>query len=673
MDSHAYSLTPEQEDLIFGVTDVTILSPDSTRAEQPINIKTQLKQHQLAMIEYCKNLEKTGGNPIRVVSEEGTDNEHEYEVSTNIGVVGDIVGSGKTLSILGLISSTLDTPLNNNELNQSKNHNHRIFRAKCIKEPNKIIDELNISLVVVPHTIFKQWSKTLSEETDLKFLPINSKKTFEKIEEYYIKDYVDSLDHEPNTNEEGNVMVPHSWKWNGKSLETYDILLVSSTFYTKFVSLIYGRCDYMSIKFKRVIFDEADSIKIIGGYLPKNSFVWYVSSTYRAIFNPHGKRMWINSAGEISENLSYASGFTQRITINGMINKGFLRNEVERISNIPDMFLKHLIVKNQNEFISQAFNLEQPIETLIKCKMPLSLQVLSNVASQEILAFINGGDIQGAVESLNCDKVSESGLIDAVTKDLQNSLENKYIELEMKSKMNWSSEQAKKESLAKIQLKINELKMKISNIKEKLEDSTHCNICFNTEMECPTIVPCCNSKFCFECVTTWLVKSNSCAFCRAKMSPSNLIVIDDSAEIENTEKELDKMETLKALIMRRIDETSSQSTGLKMLIFTEYSRTFDKMAKILDFAGVKYAKVIGSGNVINKKVMDYKSNGDDKIDCLLLNAEHCASGLNLENTTDIIITHKMSTEKTTQIIGRGQRPGRIGRLNVWKLYYETEM
>ena len=33
----------------------------------------------------------------------------------------------------------------------------------------------------------------------------------------------------------------------------------------------------------------------------------------------------------------------------------------------------------------------------------------------------------------------------------------------------------------------------------------------------------------------------------------------------------------------------------------------------------------------------------------------------------------MTNEKMTQIIGRGQRPGRVGRLNVWKLFYETEI
>ena len=33
----------------------------------------------------------------------------------------------------------------------------------------------------------------------------------------------------------------------------------------------------------------------------------------------------------------------------------------------------------------------------------------------------------------------------------------------------------------------------------------------------------------------------------------------------------------------------------------------------------------------------------------------------------------MNKDKTNQIIGRGQRPGRKGQLNVWKLCYENEL
>ena len=48
-------------------------------------------------------------------------------------------------------------------------------------------------------------------------------------------------------------------------------------------------------------------------------------------------------------------------------------------------------------------------------------------------------------------------------------------------------------------------------------------------------------------------------------------------------------------------------------------------------------------------------------------------GINLENTSDIVFFHNMNKDKTNLVIGRGQRPGRKGRLNVWKLCYENEL
>ena len=186
----------------------------------------------------------------------------------------------------------------------------------------------------------------------------------------------------------------------------------------------------------------------------------------------------------------------------------------------------------------------------------------------------------------------------------------------------------------------------------------------------------CNHKMCHRCTVTIYETSAKCPFCRAELTPNDLIVIDDTAasnaagKKKDLEEELDKLETLKKLLQERIADTS---TNKKILIFSEYYRTFDKMTDILSQLNIRYSKIQGTTNTVMKKIREYKSVDEDSIDCLLLNAEYCASGLNLENTTDIIITHKMSNEKMTQIIGRGQRPGRTTPLNVWKLCYENEI
>ena len=57
---------------------------------------------------------------------------------------------------------------------------------------------------------------------------------------------------------------------------------------------------------------------------------------------------------------------------------------------------------------------------------------------------------------------------------------------------------------------------------------------------------------------------------------------------------------------------------------------------------------------------------------ILANSLNFGSGLNLENTTDIIIYHKMDKDLESQVIGRAQRPGRTTSINIYKLNYENE-
>ena len=73
-----------------------------------------------------------------------------------------------------------------------------------------------------------------------------------------------------------------------------------------------------------------------------------------------------------------------------------------------------------------------------------------------------------------------------------------------------------------------------------------------------------------------------------------------------------------------------------------------------------------------KNKNDSGANSSNNLDALLINSLYFGSGLNLENTTDLIIIHKMKADIEMQVIGRAQRYGRVGNLRVWKLYYENE-
>jgi hypothetical protein len=344
------------------------------------------------------------------------------------------------------------------------------------------------------------------------------------------------------------------------------------------------------------------------------------------------------------------------------------------MNSIDESIVKHIVLKNDDQFVQSSFRLPDLVMEIIKCKTPLSLSVLHNNVSPEIISHINGGDIKGAIELVNCTKVSEKDLIQGATQELTKQLENKKIELNMKSQMTYSSENAKKDSLMKIKINIMNIEKKIQSIHDKLNESNTCTICYDDVVN-DTITPCCKSKFCFECISTWLMGGgSSCPFCRNLLSLEVLIVVSDGggapAPAPAKDELLPKIDALDNLIECRQKEESN----LKMLIFSDYDNSFGDITAKLAIHNLKYKMMKGTGSTINKTVGNFKkTEGEDKIDVLMLNADFCAAGINLENATDIVFYHMMSVAKTKQIIGRGQRPGRTQPLKVWKLCYENEM
>ena len=135
-------------------------------------------------------------------------------------------------------------------------------------------------------------------------------------------------------------------------------------------------------------------------------------------------------------------GFYNKIIINGIASRGFLIDTLRKLSKINPCISENFVIKNSDEFINLSFNLPEPRN--YKCRNPVSINVLSNIINNDIISFINAGDIDGAIDKLNLKKVKENNLLKTVTEDFDISIKNKEIELEMKSKMTYSSESKKK-------------------------------------------------------------------------------------------------------------------------------------------------------------------------------------------------------------------------------------
>jgi hypothetical protein len=615
------TFNPEISDI-----ECTILDMNSPKNEQPDRISIKLKDHQLSLIHRCRILENSTTNELTV---------GDNQFVTKIGIIGDIVGSGKTLSVLSLIATkpVIETHIVHTSTNNIISITNNTPKPKVEKQ----------NVIVVPHNIFKQWSSTIEKYTNFKYIGINTAKSMTKFNEDSVKPEFDEI----------------------------DIILVSSTRYNNFSPTYSIRKCY-----SRVFFDEADSIKIPSCNNINSSFLWFITSTYNALCNPYGARYYINEqTGQSNQFYSYINGYTKVKYIEGIKNTGFIKNTITSINNLASInsIKKFLIIRNSDEYIKQAFDLPDYISHILKSKNPLCLSILNSFASKDIMNHINAGDIKGAIELLNCHKVTEKDLIKGVTNDFEEKLNNKIIELEMKTKMTYSSDSAKLESLTKIRESISQLQTKIRGIKDKINDNNLCCICYD-DIETTALTMCCNTKFCIGCISTWLHTNNKCPFCRAKITNDNICVVTDNIP-ENKAGSKDEMPT-KLQHLAHIIDKNKNNEAFKLLVFADFNNTFTDIIEYMNSVNIKYSRVMGSGASVNKTLNNYRnvnSNDPTRVDVLMLNADYCASGINLENTSDIVIFHKMTEQKTRQIIGRGQRPGRNGVLNVWNLCYSTEL
>ena len=242
-----------------------------------------------------------------------------------------------------------------------------------------------------------------------------------------------------------------------------------------------------------------------------------------------------------------------------------------------------------------------------------------------------------------------------------------------KKKHKYKNNEYKEKTIQNTLNEITNIEIKIQNIKDRIKNTNMDPITYE-EIENPVIVKCCNQIFDFESISMYLSTKQSnnipCPICRTNITKESLLLIDNSEEGYEESKEIeekiynyednDKLENINFLLQNKIDKKR------KILIFSEYNGTYSNLLTL----NINIRQLKGNQYVINKIINEYKES--ENLNILFLNAKHFGAGLNLENTTDIILYHKMDSELEKQVIGRAQRFGRKSQLKIWKMLYENE-
>jgi ERCC4-related helicase len=162
----------------------------------------------------------------------------------------------------------------------------------------------------------------------------------------------------------------------------------------------------------------------------------------------------------------------------------------------------------------------------------------------------------------------------------------------------------------------------------------------------------------------------TCVMCRQKIDIKSIKYIDEieskneehesKENVKNTAEVLSKPDT----IIKIIKTTLQTNDNRRFIIFSEYDETFKIIKRTLAEGKIEVSEI--KGRVTNRMnyIKKYKS-GDIKV--IFLNSNYNGAGLNLENTTDIILYHNVSSDTKEQIIGRGNRINRTGHLIVHQL------
>jgi hypothetical protein len=616
------------------------ISSDSQQGEQPPEIKVPLRPHQRAVLYEMEAREKALSMGLELSG---------GRLYSRFSFLGDGVGVGKSLMVLGHIAQLKRLPRLESIPLLDSNSTPHIY---SLHENYYGMDLSEVgSLIVVPHTLYRQWQTYIKEQTTLTFFGVQTKKMLE----------------EKNPDE------------IAKKIREADVVLVSNT--------LYGSLDeYVASKkmiWRRVFLDEADTLHIPSTRrMFHTRFTWLISASWTNLLFP-------NVSHYISQPILDSYMNNQQIDADTKI---FLRANFQQSHTSTYVYARYyvvsasflscflrssnplrgrLVLRCREEFVKESITLPPIHIRNIMCRASVLQRVVANAIPSEVRSLLHAGDVQGALQHLGVKSEDSMSLVKAVTENRNKELDRLKKTFEFKSSLEYSTPQAKETALKTLKEKISSLDVQINQLKERIENykDEMCPICFD-EPQTPTLTPCCSRIFCAGCILTSLTRQSSCPLCRANISAQGLrnlstqvtVAANEILDPNSPPELLKKTEQLLELI-------KSTPNG-RFLVFSRYDNPFLQISQDIETMHVAVKQVRGNKDVIASTLKSFQK-GDTKV--LLLNSIEAGAGLNITAATHIILLHAMNHEEEKQILGRAYRLGRTEPLEVIRLLHPDEL
>jgi len=614
------------------------LTTDSPRVDVAVDsLKVNLRSHQQAVLAAMENKEQQ--------LLKGLDCSGEILYSS-YGILGDSVGVGKSLMVMGHIARLKTIPPLESSYSMGRNSTDKVFSLKH----NYFTDlsEANC-LVIVPHTLFRQWADYIKKQSNLKGLLLDKKNSLKT--DTFLQDVMAS-----------------------------DVVLVSNTLYKEFS--VWQRDN--DIRWKRVFVDEADTIHMVNGYPKPNArFTWFITASWMNILFSnetlyiHKTSLHTNVFGDNAPYSFLKPHFDEMYRSTrpydyiryNMTSYNFFRDLV----NHDHILRGNLVIRCNDTFIQESISLPPLTRINILCRIPITQRIVSQAITADIQQLLHGGDVTGAIQALGVKAEDTTSLIDAVTKNLQKELIRLKATYEFKAALEYATPQSKETALSSLATKMKEKEEAIKNIQERIDGfkDEMCPICYDDPAE-PIITPCCSRIFCGKCILLCYTRNPTCALCRTPFQLKDLTKVvsnkEETAIVDsNTGTNPEDMLEKKPETLMRLFRDNPEG---RFLVFSRYDNPFTAMETAIEGVGVNVKQLKGNKDAIASTLRAFQS-GD--IRCLLLNSHYAGSGLNITAATHVVLLHAMTHEEEKQILGRAYRMGRTGPLQFIRLLHSDEM
>jgi hypothetical protein len=612
------------------------LTSDATQAIQPTEIRVPLRAHQKAILHSMAEREKELSVGMDLCG---------AKIYSRFSFLGDGVGVGKSLMVLGHIAQ-LKTQQTLPLIPQLDiNSTSQLY---SLRQSNYASDLSDAScLIVVPHTLYRQWQTYIKDQTSLTCLGVQTKAVLGT-----------------------NTII--------QKMKEVDVVLVSNTLYGPLQDL----ATQNHLIWKRVFFDESDTIHIPSTRTRATTrFTWLISASWANLLYPNTTQ-YINNA--------YLATIPANPHLDETLKKELLQLRNQSSSNVPYVYMRYLVVSStffrdfvgtsnpfrgnlvlrcREEFVRESITLPPISIRNILCRTSILHQVVAHAIPADVRSLLHAGDIKGALDSLGVRPEEPVSLIKAVTENRIKELTRLRLTFTFKSSLEYSSPQAKEQALKSLTERINSLEEQIKGLKERIENykTEICPICFD-EPQTPTLTPCCHRIFCGSCILTSMTRASTCPLCRSPIHASGLrnVATEPVERVVDISKPDDQplKKTEQLLNLMKLNPTG------KFLIFSRFDNPFIQLSQEIEAMKLTVKLVKGNKDVIAQTLKSFQK-GDTNV--LLLNSIQAGAGLNITAATHVILLHAMTHEEEKQILGRAYRLGRTEPLEVVRLLHPDEM